>query len=149
VTNLFKSPAPVPGDPRIPMLVSEIHGQLKDLLGGENKGKFDAVDDINAIKFTTLKIGLNAFESDESVQAQGDILNGYNNPNLSQDIQNDLNGIKYSGPPMKAENVIDRIRTQTCAGCHQFSDTIKSVPAGTFGFDPRKGDMAYQGLRRR
>jgi hypothetical protein len=138
-SNLFKSPAPVPNDPRIALLVRAIHAQTEDLLGGKESGQFKNVNDINAIRFFTLKQGPNAFESDESIQAEGDIIAAYanNNAALAQDIQNDLNAVNYSGP-IKPSHMVDRIRTQTCAGCHQFSDTQQKATNGTiFGFDPR------------
>ena len=95
--------------------------------------------DINAIQFFTLKQGPNAYESDETIQGEGDIVQAYggNNPNLNEDIQNDLKAVNAPGA-IAAANIVDRVRTQTCAGCHQFSDTIKKVGGDTFGFDPRE-----------
>ena len=136
-SNLFKSPPPVPGDPRLAILVQAIHDQIAGLLGGQKSGQFNEVGDINAIQFFTLKQGPNAYESDETIQGEGDIVQAYggNNPNLNQDIQNDLKAVNAPAA-IAAANIVDRVRTQTCAGCHQFSDTIKKVGGDTFGFDP-------------
>jgi hypothetical protein len=130
-TNLFK-----PGtiDPRLTILTKAIRDQIRDVLGG---GTALGEQDINSIKFATLSVGANAFESDESKQAEGDIVSVYNNSVLfTAAIQDDLNNVNSNLTPA---NVIDRIRTQTCAGCHQYSDTQVKVGSNTFGFDTETG----------
>ena len=108
-SNLFKSSPPVPGDPRLAILVQAIHDQIAGLLGGQKSGQFNEVGDINAIQFFTLKQGPNAYESDETIQGEGDIVQAYggNNPNLNQDIQNDLKAVNAPGA-IAAANIVDR-----------------------------------------
>lgn len=155
-STLFKSidAAGAAYDPRLPLLLSDIRNQTGDLLGGETGTAFNNMADINAIKFSVLKQAENAFQSEEGSQVPcvtsptnkspcvagaGDIVRVFGssaNVNLSTDIQDDLDALALPPivDPAKAitpMRVIDRIRTQACAGCHQFSDTKKL----NFGFD--------------
>lgn len=144
-----------PIDPNRAALLQHIRRQTVALLGDKTNGQFLNLKDINSISFNILKAdNVNAFESDEgapvpcppgpgnnspcrnAADGQGNILDAFgiekNNHILSTDIQADLDDAGVT-PPMSVIpiNLVDRIRTQTCAGCHQFSDTKK----GNFGFD--------------
>ena len=128
-TPLFAAAAT---DPRISALSQDIRAQMKDILGIAAPG----IDDVNAIAFSTTGEGLNAFESDEkaptpTVSNLGDIMAAFDPGNV---VPLPRNGpfvaniaaalaIALPGTTLTPSNVIDRIRTQTCAGCHQFSDT--------------------------
>jgi hypothetical protein len=56
------------------------------------------------------------------------------NANLNTDVQDILIAIKAPAG-INASNIVSRLRTQTCAGCHQFSDTKQ----GPVGFDDKDG----------
>ena len=106
----------------------QFHAQLLDLLGGAGPAK--GIADANSIGFGTKGEGINSFESDEhdatlGSPSLGDVSVAFvgsankPNPTMSSNIQAilDLNHAAVS--PL---NVISRIKTQTCAGCHHFSD---------------------------
>ena len=128
-SDLFKQTTK---DIRVPALTQDIRLQIGNLLGQVSVGK-KGIDDVNSIAFKTSGRGINAFESDESKQNLGDIIAAYgDDSNKRQDpfakrIAETLSAI---GSKISAVNVVDRIRTQTCAGCHQFSDSRddKSFP---------------------
>ncbi|MER8702098.1 hypothetical protein [Mesorhizobium sp. M1273] len=131
-------------DPRLPPLITAIGVQTRSLLGG---GQFDRIDDINSIIFSLPKSSANAYDSvaGSPVPCVGpskcnpngvdDVLAAFaTNENAATDLQDYLAAI---GAPaaITANNVVDRLRTQTCAGCHQFSDTKE----GPVGFDDKDG----------
>lgn len=69
---------------------------------------------------------LNSFESDADERMNGDVLFVYEdfhdcskNPNC---IEKKLTDALLGNSPLNAENIIRRIRTQTCAGCHHYSN---------------------------
>jgi hypothetical protein len=139
-------------DPRTVPLIWEIRSQIAALLGGEtSSGQYPNTKDINAIRFMPSKQRADAYQSDEgspckascSQNNEGDIVSAFDsNVNLSIDIQDDLiavNAANLKPTPFIAGNVVDRIRTQTCAGCHQFSDTKITSGGITLGFDPPGG----------
>jgi hypothetical protein len=134
-------------DDRVKILLDAIRDQASDLLGGKVNSQYSNLADINSIKFSMLKPGANAFQSDEGppvpcsgpsscAPGQGNIVSafGSNNTNMTTDIDDDLIAVN-SPTGILASNVVDRIRTQTCAGCHQFSDT----KLGPVGFDDQNG----------
>jgi hypothetical protein len=87
-------------------------------------GPAKGVDDVNSIGFLVTGEGVNAFESDEKDNNLGDIVaafapGGVSNPTLSANIQATL---KLAGSNLTPLNVANRLRTQTCAGCHQYSN---------------------------
>lgn len=135
---LFSSPTPPRGqDPRLSSLITAISKQIGGLLGGGSSPA--KIADINSIQFSLLDGTANAYESDESKQGSGDIVAAYaqGNPPVTSSIDN---AIQKAGSKrlFNDKNVVDRIRTQTCAGCHEYSDTIITNQAHTtFGFDPR------------
>jgi hypothetical protein len=134
-----------PADPRLSFLLNDIKDQAENLLGG---GKFDQMADINAIRYLLTKSVTNAEQgvmgspvpcSPPSAcvisSVVDNILGASNgNTNLMTDIQDDVIAIK-APPGINAGNIVDRLRTQTCAGCHQFSDTKQ----GPVGFDDKDG----------
>ncbi len=108
-------------DVRVGSLNQDIRAQMKNILGGAGPAK--GVDDVNSIGFAT-GVGLNAFESDEKDHSLGDIVAafapaGVPNPTLSASVQATLT---LAGSPLTPLNVVSRLRTQTCAGCHHYSD---------------------------
>jgi hypothetical protein len=144
------------------LLLRDIQSQTPRLLGGSTNGQLPNLKDIKFISVSTLNDKVNAFESNEGspipcplpatggtnnspcttgTAGKGDILTAFD-PNLTSDkdfltdIQADLDDAGVT-PAMSITpvNLIDRFRTQTCAGCHQFSDT----KVGPFGFDPNGG----------
>jgi hypothetical protein len=148
---LFRAVAPGPAyDPRLKILLEAIRTQIKDLLGGETNGHFDNLADINSIKFSMLKLEANAYQSDEGSPVpcvgpstcnpdEGNIESAFNsssNDNLKTDIQDDVAAAGVLPKPITPIDIVDRLRSQTCAGCHQFSDTKE----GPVGFDdPKEG----------
>jgi hypothetical protein len=115
---------------------------LPALLGGaQSNGKFIDGADITKIGLPSKQpsLWLVPFESNSSKQERGDILDGYNKglatlpgfvKPLSQSIAMFDSKLPI-GSTLSIGNLVDRLRTQSCAGCHQFSDTKKSK----FGFD--------------
>jgi hypothetical protein len=134
-----------PADPRLSFLLNDIKDQAENLLGG---AKFDQIGDINAIKYLLTKSVTNAEQSVSGSPVPctapstcidpknvDNILSAVNgNTNFITDIQDDVTAIKAPSG-ITASNIVDRLRTQTCAGCHQFSDTKQ----GPVGFDDKDG----------
>lgn len=132
-------------DPRLPPLIDAIGAQTKGLLGG---GQFDHISDINSIAFSLPSLGANAYESvaGSPVPCVGpskcnpnevdNLLAAFaGNTNVATDLQDYLTAV--GAPAATTENnIVDRLRTQTCAGCHQFSDTKEGPPVG---FDEKDG----------
>jgi hopanoid biosynthesis associated radical SAM protein HpnJ len=126
-------------------LLNDIKDQAENLLGG---AKFDQIGDINAIKYLLTKSVTNAEQSVSGSPVPctapstcidpknvDNILSAVNgNTNFITDIQDDVTAIKAPSG-ITASNIVDRLRTQTCAGCHQFSDTKQ----GPVGFDDKDG----------
>jgi hypothetical protein len=144
-----KGPLPSSGDPTR-VLMSAIVSQLPELSGGAaSDGAFPNVADVGSITFPKLGQTAATFEGDSSNQDRGDIVAGYkagmgsvaafNTP--INDALAAINAKLSAGASLSATNMIDRLRTQTCAGCHQFSDTVLKIPLGKnppdqiFGFD--------------
>jgi len=145
-------------EPRLKTLIANIEDQYANLLGGNN---FGSLGDINAISYKLSGSVTNGYQSvTGSPQPCGppspsacnktpdDIVAAIAAatpqpplppPNLSflvTDIQDFLNLPSSKTPPgISAGNIIDRLRTQTCAGCHQFSDTKYK----SFGYDSSTG----------
>jgi hypothetical protein len=114
-------------DPRAASLTSDIRAQIGKLLGAAGAAK--GTGDINSIGFAVSVATTNAFESDEKDADRvklGDVsaafLGGVNgtmpNPALSASIQDALTA---AGSNLSTTNIVNRIRTQTCAGCHHYS----------------------------
>jgi hypothetical protein len=131
--------------PRTIDLIFEIRNQITALLGGEtSSGQYNNIKDINSIRFMPSKQRSDAYQSDEGSPCKascgqnnpGDVLNAFGtNAGLSVDIEDDLIAANASTLKLTASNIVDRIRTQTCAGCHQFSDTKITSGGVTLGFD--------------
>ena len=71
---------------------------------------------------------LNSFDSMASLESQGDVVEAVNKCRersgempcpLEEKIDTELD---KAGSPLDANNIIRRIRTQTCAGCHHYSN---------------------------
>jgi hypothetical protein len=115
-------------DPRVASLTFDIQTQIGRLLGGAGWAK--GVGDINSIGFSISRADENAFEGDEwggDPVKLGDVraafwepcVNGTKpSPVLSKSIQDALTA---AGSDLTPINVVNRIRTQTCAGCHHYS----------------------------
>jgi hypothetical protein len=116
-------------DLRTISLSQDIRAQMKNNLGIANNAA--KIDDVNAIGFSTTGEGVNAFESDEKDNNLGDIMAAFDPGNVVPSTRTDpfFINIQYAltvalpGSSLTPLNVIDRIRMQTCAGCHQFSDS--------------------------
>ncbi len=137
-------------DPRVGSLNQTIRPQMKKILGG---GASAGVEDVNAIAFFTPGKGINSFESDEKEPDLGDIVakyapGGAENPQLKTNIQETLN---LAGSTLTPLNVINRIRTQTCAGCHVFSDNDDQLGGKAIWPDKTNGKtdgvMTHQPMR--
>jgi hypothetical protein len=132
-------------DLRIISLSQDIRAQMKKILGIANNSA--KIDDVNSIGFSTTGEGVNAFESDEKDSALGDIMAAFDPGNVVPstradtfftNIQSALN-LALPGSNLTPLNVIDRIRTQTCAGCHQFSDgSVDKIGLGGKAVWPNK-----------
>jgi len=117
-------------DPRVASLTLNIRAQIGRLLGGAGWAK--GVGNINSIGFSISGTGENAFEGDELDTDHvklGDVsaaflkpcVNGTPHP-LSASIQDALDAV---GSDLKPIDIVNRIRTQTCAGCHHYSGNPK------------------------
>jgi hypothetical protein len=134
-----------------PALEDPRQGELEDYLVSQ-----DALDNIRGIQtdpagersvftfafaLTTLGLDhLNSFESNAGLESQGDVVEAVktcrersgNEPcPLEKRIKTEL---KKAGSPLDANNIIHRIGTQTCAGCHHYSSGDKEL-----GVDCPKG----------
>jgi hypothetical protein len=143
-------------DTRIAALSQAIRAQMKTILGIAHDP--NSVDDVNSIGFSVAGEGVNAFESDEkgapNDPAIGDIMATFDPGNtvplgrsdaFVTNIQNALNVAVPGNTMLTPLNVIDRIRTQTCAGCHQFSDgSVDKIGLGGKAVWPNKraGDVS-------
>jgi hypothetical protein len=112
-------------EPRVALLTFDIQNQISKLLGAAGPGQ--GVGDFNSIGFSISRTEENAFEGDEwdGDPVKGDIRAAFlepcangTMPVLSQSIQNAL---KAAGSNLTPINIVNRIRTQTCAGCHHYS----------------------------
>jgi hypothetical protein len=133
-------------DIRIAALNQDIRAQMKDLLGGA--GPASGVDDVNSIGFSTSGQGINSFESDESEAALGDALTAYapagkENPLIQANIAASLS-LLHS--PLTTLNVVSRLRTQTCSGCHQFSNNDHGLGGKAIWPDKSKGDSTHPAM---
>jgi hypothetical protein len=142
-------------DIRVTALTQAIRSQMRSVLGVAHDPA--NIDDDNAIGFSIAGEGVNAFESDEKGNpadaAIGDIMAKFDPGNaiplgrsdaFVTNIQNAL-GLALPSAALTPLNVIDRIRTQTCAGCHQFSDkAADNIGLGGKAVwpDKRTGDLA-------
>ena len=62
---------------------------------------------------------LNSFEADQDVSVNGDIGEGFNKSGaVGQELDDEL---KKANSMLSTNNIIRRLRTQTCAGCHHYS----------------------------
>jgi hypothetical protein len=109
-------------DPKTSSLDQSIRGQMQNLLGGGGAGA--GLADVNSIGFATGGEGVNAFESDERDATLGDVSAAFTgstgpNPLVKKTIDDSLTA---HGSPIASINAVARIKTQTCAGCHHFSD---------------------------
>jgi hypothetical protein len=130
-------------DHRVSVLSQDIRAQMRAILGGDN------LNDVNKVGFSISGEGINSFESDEKGLAGdpafGDILAAFKgngsprNDPLVSNIQGALN-IALPGGNVTPLQVITRISTQTCAGCHQFSDGL-DLGGGAKWPNKAKGDL--------
>jgi hypothetical protein len=118
-------------DPRIGALAQALRAQLDNLLGGA--GFALGLADINSIGFSVAGEGINAFESDERDAGLGDVTAAFNgtapppaaappptpNPLIAAPLQAALT---LKGSSLAPLDVINRMETQTCAGCHHYSN---------------------------
>jgi hypothetical protein len=133
-------------DPRLAALNQDIRAQMVNILGLTPGA--GGLGDVNSIGFSITGEGVNTFDSDESGKGpptnppsastdpdNGDIMATFDvgkvipPPPRNDALVNNINAAVHIAAPaatISAANVVDRIRTQTCAGCHQFSDTNSS-----------------------
>jgi hypothetical protein len=133
-------------DIRIGALNQDIRAQMKALLGGA--GPERGVDDVNSIGFGTSGQGVNSFESDEHQADIGDVLTAYapgdvENPVIQVNIAASLS-LLHS--PLTSLNVVSRLRTQTCAGCHQFSNNDHGLGGKAIWPDKSTGDATHPAM---
>jgi hypothetical protein len=135
-------------DVRIGSLNQDIRTQMKNILGaaGPDKG----IDDVNSIGFQATGEGVNAFESDESNPPLGDIINAYapggvgtENPVIQSNIKSAIGRV---GANVTTLNVANRLRTQTCAGCHQYSDNDHGLGGKAIWPNKRVGDANHPAM---
>jgi hypothetical protein len=130
-------------DPRVFSLALDIRAQIGRLLGAA--GPANGAGDINSIGFSLSNTGVNAFEGDESDLDRvklGDVSAAFMpNPVLSATIQDALNA---AGSDLTPTNVVNRIRTQTCAGCHHYSGNPYDGPGADLGGGAVWPDKAAQ-----
>lgn len=118
-------------DPRTGNVSQDIRAQLAALLGAAGPAKGPA--DTNSIGFAVTGEGINAFESDEHDNVLGDVafafLGGGSTPNpvLQANIQTALT---LAGSNLTPTNIVKRVRTQTCAGCHRYSNGDADLGGG-------------------
>jgi hypothetical protein len=126
-------------DPRVASLTLDIRAQIGKLLGAAGPAK--GVGDINSIGFSISAAGENAFEGDEwdlervklgdvSAAFLGDANGTMPSPVLSASIQAALT---TAGSNLTPTNIVNRIRTQTCAGCHHYSGHPNDGSAADLG----------------
>jgi len=135
-------------DVRIASLNQDIRAQMKNILGAAGPGT--GVDDVNSIGFGTSGQGVNSFESDESHADLGDIVTAYisvpggkENPVIQSNIGASLSSLHS---PLSTLNVVNRLRTQTCAGCHQFSNNDHQLGGKAIWPDKTKGDTTHPAM---
>jgi hypothetical protein len=138
-------------DPRVASLTLNIRAQIGRLLGGAGPAK--GVRNINSIGFSISGTVENAFEGDERNVDLGDVsaaFLGAPNAVLSANIQKALTAV---GSPLTPINIVYRIRTQTCAGCHHYSGNphFPGIPPDDLGGeavwpDKNKGDTEHPSM---
>jgi hypothetical protein len=135
-------------DVRIASLNQDIRAQMKNLLGAA--GPANGVDDVNSIGFQTAGQGVNSFESDESHADLGDVVAAYTsapgakeNPLIQSNIAASL-ALLHS--PLSTLNVANRLRTQTCAGCHQFSNNDHQLGGKAIWPNKTAGDATHPAM---
>lgn len=134
-------------DTRIGILSQSIRAQLRTILGGD-KGSLN-LGNVNKIGFSTGGEGINSFESDEKGDpkdpAFGNVTAAFTgdgssrNDAFATNIQDALN-IALPGGNITPLQVITRIGTQTCSGCHQFSNAAV-LGGGAIWPDKSGGDL--------
>jgi hypothetical protein len=135
-------------DVRLGFLNQDIRAQIKNILGatGAKKG----IDDVNSIGFQILGEGVNAFESDESNPLLGDIITAYvtiggtENPVIQSDIKSAISTV---GAHVTTLNVANRLRTQTCAGCHEYSNNDHGLGGKAIWPNKSVGDATHPPMR--
>jgi hypothetical protein len=135
-------------DVRIASLNQNIRAQMKNILGAAGPG--NGVDDVNSIGFQTSGQGVNSFESDESNPDLGDIVAAYTsapggkeNPVIKSNIAASLT-LLHS--PLTTLNVANRLRTQTCAGCHEFSNDDHQLGGKAIWPNKTAGDATHPAM---
>jgi hypothetical protein len=135
-------------DVRIATLNQDVRAQMKNILGAAGSG--NGVDDVNSIGFQTSGQGVNSFESDESHSDLGDIVAAYTsapggkeNPVIQSNIATSL-ALLHS--PLTTLNVANRLRTQTCAGCHEFSNDDHQLGGKAIWPNKTKGDATHPAM---
>jgi hypothetical protein len=122
--------------------------QIKNVLGAAGPG--NGVDEVNSIGFQTSGQGVNSFESDESNPDLGDVVAAYTsapggkeNPVIESNIAASLT-LLHS--PLTALNVVNRLRTQTCAGCHEFSNDDHQLGGKAIWPNKTAGDATHPAM---
>jgi hypothetical protein len=143
-TPLFRKGTP---DTRVSLLSQSIRSQLRSLLG-DDKTSLNP-NDVNKIGFSTGGEGINSFESDEMSNANDPVFGnvvaaftGDGSPRNDPFVTNIQDALKIVLPNgnITPLHVVSRIGTQTCSGCHQFSDA-SDLGDGTKWPNKAKGDL--------
>ena len=134
-------------DVRIAALNQDIRAQMKNLLGTAGPAS-NGVDDVNSINFGTSGQGVNSFESDEAQSDLGDVLAAYAPGNKENTIirANIATSLSLLHSPLSTLNVVSRIRTQTCAGCHQFSNNDHGLGGKAIWPNKSAGDSTHPAM---
>jgi hypothetical protein len=139
---------PKPGDPRADALASVIVEQLPNLRGLNSLT--GTVDEHSITLFTFdmadvpagTNVHLDTLESNEFVSTFGDVLHVFQQGGAANPLRKKIQeGLTKAGSTLTPDNIVARIRTQTCAGCHHYSNdgTGNAPNTGTelgLGTDP-------------
>ncbi len=127
-------------DTRVGFLNQAIRASMESIIAGPANG----VAAVNRIGFQMSGEGANSFESEEgpNTGSFADVAAAYapggmENAVLKANIQGAL-GI--AGSDLTPRNVVNRIRTQTCSGCHHFSNGDAGLGDGAVWPDKSAGD---------
>jgi len=129
--DLFSSFAP--GDPRKQELEDYLvtKDALANLRGIGSQESAEAENDIFTFAFGLTTAGLdhlNSFDSQEGKPDLGDVVEAFKHCNAPCPLEKRINGaLKDAGSKLDAKTIVHRIRTQTCAGCHHYSNEDREL----------------------
>jgi hypothetical protein len=120
---------------------------MKNLLGTAGPAS-NGVDDVNSIDFGTSGQGVNSFESDETQADLGDVLTAYAPGNKESPViqANIAASLSLLQSPLTTLNLVSRLRTQTCAGCHHYSDNDHGLGGKAIWPNKSAGDASHPAM---